>query len=108
MIETPDGRKLKYFVHKYSVGQVYGGPEEGGWWYEAGEPVEDWTSVGFEDEEEAFEFCRDCNAEEHERRKKENRYGYTSVLSYRDDFYAYDVDENPVPAPYPTHRPHYE
>jgi len=24
----------------YEIGQAYGGPEEGGWWYTCGEPVE--------------------------------------------------------------------
>jgi hypothetical protein len=28
-----------YFVTVYAVGQEYGGPEEGGWWYTVGSPV---------------------------------------------------------------------
>ena len=27
------------FVNVYTVQQGYGGPEEGGWWYEIGTPV---------------------------------------------------------------------
>ena len=29
-----------FYVNVYEVGTCYGGPEEGGWWYPAGEPVE--------------------------------------------------------------------
>lgn len=32
------------YVAVYSVGLMYGGPEEGGWWYDAGELVK-WRSV---------------------------------------------------------------
>lgn len=28
------------YVNVYAVGRQYGGPEEGGWWYDTGEPVE--------------------------------------------------------------------
>jgi len=27
------------YVNVYAVTRLYGGPEEGGWWYDAGEPV---------------------------------------------------------------------
>lgn len=32
--------KRKYIVAVFATQQVYGGPEEGGWWYEAGYPVQ--------------------------------------------------------------------
>lgn len=25
-----------YYVNKYEIGRAYGGPEEGGWWYDYG------------------------------------------------------------------------
>jgi len=28
------------YVNAYLVSRMYGGPEEGGWWYDAGEPLE--------------------------------------------------------------------
>ena len=31
---------MPVYVNVYSVTRHYGGPEEGGWWYNAGEPVE--------------------------------------------------------------------
>ena len=30
-----------YFIVGYSVGRAYGGPEEGGWWFDVLEPLED-------------------------------------------------------------------
>ncbi len=30
---------MKYVVAFYAVDRAYGGPEEGGWWYDAGELV---------------------------------------------------------------------
>lgn len=97
-----------YFVAKYNVAQQYGGPEEGGWWYDSGVPVEDWEVISFKDEEEAYACARALNKKEAERRKEENQYGYTSVLSYRDDFYDYAVIEEYPPKPFPEMRPHYE
>jgi hypothetical protein len=29
----------RLFVNVYLVSRVYGGPEEGGWWYDSGEPL---------------------------------------------------------------------
>ena len=27
---------MKYYVNEYEVDRIYGGPEEGGWWYNTG------------------------------------------------------------------------
>jgi hypothetical protein len=35
---NPDGTQA-YFVTVYEIDRCYGGPEEGGWWYDAGEPI---------------------------------------------------------------------
>ncbi len=97
-----------FYVHKYDIGQVYGGPEEGGWWYKAGEPVEDWTPLEFQTEQMALVACRGLNIEERARAEREEDYGYTSVLSYRSDHYEYDISESPVPVAFPENRPYYE
>ena len=34
-IESP-----RFYVNCYMIDQAYGGPEEGGWWYTGGRPVE--------------------------------------------------------------------
>jgi hypothetical protein len=95
-----------WFVHKYEASQAYGGPEEGGWWYDLKTPIEEHEPVAFTDEEEAFAYCREMNEQEYQRRKKENQYGYTSVLSYRDEFFTFDVSDSQTPEqPY---HPHYE
>lgn len=33
---TPPVREPRYYVNEYMVNQSYGGPEEGGWWYDVG------------------------------------------------------------------------
>lgn len=43
----------KYYVNVYEVTQAYGGPEEGGWWYECGIPI---ASVPFDSFKEAVEY----------------------------------------------------
>lgn len=30
---------MRLYVNIYAVGRSYGGPEEGGWWFDTGEPV---------------------------------------------------------------------
>lgn len=38
----PEPRWAIVHVGVYELQQCYGGPEEGGWWYDAGDPVEYW------------------------------------------------------------------
>jgi hypothetical protein len=49
------GNHYPWFVNVYNVDRCYGGPEEGGWWYDAGEPSEyfERASFGVESQEEA-------------------------------------------------------
>lgn len=99
-----------FYIHKYEVWQDCGGPEEGGWWYECRAPVRspEWVPVACEDEEVIFQIVRALNAAEYERRKTEEEYEFTSVLSSRSTFYTYDVTEDWMAYPSPTERPHYE
>jgi len=97
-----------YYIHKYEVSLTFGGAEEGGWWYKAGSPVEDWSPVFVEDEEVAFEVCRALNAAEKKRQDEEEDYDYTSVLSYKSQHFDYDVSESSVAEAFPKARPHYE
>lgn len=46
----------KHYVTVFETGQCYGGPEEGGWWFTAGTPVE--VFGPFTDEKSA-RACRD-------------------------------------------------
>ena len=31
--------EVKYYVNEYEVDRIYGGPEEGGWWYNTGKYI---------------------------------------------------------------------
>lgn len=97
-----------FYIHKHEITLNYGGPEEGGWWYESGVPVEDWKPIAFVDEEAAYEQCRQLNTAEKVRQEEEEEYDFTSVLSYRSHHYAYMVDETSEMRAYPEQRPHYE
>lgn len=96
-----------YYVHKYEEALAYGGPEEGGWYYNTGVPT-GFTLGPIEDEEDSYEQCRNLNKLEYERREREEDYPITSVLAYRSTFYTYTVSTDPVAKPYPQVRPHYE
>lgn len=95
-----------FYVHKHEVGLEYGGPEEGGWWYDVGVPTG--FVLGPLTEEAAYEQSRALNELEHERQEREEDYDYTSVLSYLSTHYAFSVQDEPTPVPYPQERPHYE
>ena len=44
-----------HYVNTYATGRNYGGPEEGGWFYEDGRPVD---TVSFHTESEARTYAR--------------------------------------------------
>lgn len=94
---------MELFLMKYEDQQVYGGPEEGGWWADMSWPqwkygipiplplfVREWI-------------CRKLNNRE---QNKEYQYGYTSVLSHLETFYSWGLEEQLIPSQ-PV-KPHYE
>jgi hypothetical protein len=96
-----------HYVMKYEVYQQYGGPEEGGWWYEEG--IAQWRfPIPVPSQSLAYRLCRVLNDREHERRKTECDYEYTSVLSDRDTFYGYGIADTFRPQNYQELKPHYE
>lgn len=99
-----------WYIHKHEVALQYGGPEEGGWWYDAGQPAWDWNPAAhaFNDEEEAYARCRALNELERKRAEDEEDYEYTSVLAYKSSHYAYTVEDFSYTYSYPDRRPHYE
>jgi hypothetical protein len=97
-----------FYVHKHEVSLQYGGPEEGGWHYTAGTPVEEWEVIAMPTEELAYEQCRILNDQERMRREAEEDYDFTSVLAHRSTHYSYSVEEDPIPRAFPATRPHYE
>lgn len=90
------------------VDRAYGGPEEGGWYYDCGEPSEAprlarWTKV-FTSEKEAIAYSHRLGDTVCKRANKGRRPRW-SVLS-EGEYQAY-VHEG-YPAAWPAKRPHYE
>lgn len=88
------------YVNAYSVARCYGGPEEGGWWYDAGEPLASVPVESDEDEERERERLRALFAPDFEGERHRS-----SVLG-GDNLEIYVEDE--VAAPFPSTQPHYE
>jgi hypothetical protein len=86
------------FVNVYLADRAYGGPEEGGWWYDTGELVECYPVPTREAEAlaAALRFGKFSN---------EGRRPKSSVLS--EGVYEIRVEKRPG-HDYPTVRPHYE
>ncbi len=110
----------KYYVTVYSVGQCYGGPEEGGWWYDAGTPES--VHGPFEDNKSA----QACADDLRERVKPADEYhmGHgahdgADPDGNGDDAYLLtggrwgqdriEIEVDTLPGqPFPTERPFYE
>ena len=88
-------------VHVLSL--QYGGPEEGGWWYEAGEPFD-----SIQIPEETFQEIVDEIVERFRKIYPDNRLR-TSVVYGDDDCYDYEVSISDEPASrWPSLTPRYE
>jgi len=87
----------QFYVNVYEVDRAWGGAEEGGWWYDTGEPI---ASVPFDTLREAETF-RDVM----EARFPHNRSS-SSVIYSGGDYCVYI--EHKFARPYPDRRPHYE
>ena len=87
------------YVNAYEVGRCYGGPEEGGWWYDAGNPLASIPCRTEEEIEAAKKLLHDIFDEEY------NKNGRYSVIG-TDDLVVYVEDD--FAAPFPAERPHYE
>lgn len=49
-VRSENERPAKWWsVGVYETGRAYGGPEEGGWWYDTGSRCDNWTVRGFQD-----------------------------------------------------------
>jgi hypothetical protein len=94
--QNPDGTQ-QWFVGVYLVDRCYGGPEEGGWWYDAGELVRQ-TAVATRADAEAL------------RTKLADRYPRTGASSnvHGGEDYAIHIDLQPHAEHYPTEHPRYE
>jgi len=85
------------FVNIYLHDRAYGGPEEGGWWYDVGELLESHAVPSSEAEALA--------AAKEQEFSNEGRRPVSSVLS--EGIYIVRIDERPG-RNYPARRPRYE
>ena len=95
-----------YSVSIYFVTLEYGGPEEGGWWYDAGEPSSEYAQFTRVFRREAP--ARDYRARLERvliRRLNKGRRDYRSVLGAGE--YRACLDDG-LPRAFPAERPHYE
>lgn len=92
-----------YVLALYEIDRAYGGPEEGGWYYDTGElrrPLR-----VFPTDEQACAAARRCNDWLH--RLQSDVRGVGSVL-YRGGRYAARAFERIAPEAFPVERPRYE
>ncbi len=92
-----------FIVSVFLIDRAYGGPEEGGWWFDTGELVR--TIRRFKSHDKASSFAKRL------RNKLDNtlnkgRRDIGSVLS--EGVYTAFVDENTITQFFPLTRPRYE
>jgi len=95
-----------YTVAIFMVDRAYGGPEEGGWYYDCGEPADEYCehTRGFADDATADNYASELNSSLVQELNR-GRRSINSVLS--EGQYAAIVCEG-NPKRYPETRPHYE
>lgn len=95
-----------HIVAVYEIDRRFGGPEEGGWYYDAGQLAK--IAKTYRSEDKAHAYCRRLNNRLKSRKIGPNtgRRELSSVLS--DGEYHAEVWEDQAPANYPERRPRYE
>lgn len=92
-----------YLLAFYEINRAYGGPEEGGWWYDTGRLVRVFRV--FKTEDKAYAAARRANRLL-EHLQRHNRP--VDSIIYSGERHAAEVHENFAPASYPEARPRYE
>lgn len=93
---------MRYVIAIYEIDRRYGGPEEGGWWYDTGELR---RILGVRhNENEAYTLARRLNG--WLARLQAGHRDVSSVL-YSGGRYAIEVHEEYAPRYYPEERPYY-
>jgi len=90
------------FIRVYEMDRAYGGPEEGGWYYNCGVAVSPNYCVKYteEDVEDAIYHLRKIHEDE-------NAVSISSV-SYNGGCYGARASSQPLSENFPTFTPHYE
>ena len=87
----------------YEIDRAYGGPEEGGWWYDVGVLK---RVIGVrKSEDEAYALARRLNGW---LARMQRGLRPVSSVAYGGGRYAVEVFEDIPPRAYPETRPHYE
>ena len=97
---------MRYVVAVYELDRCYGGPEEGGWWYNTGDLIR--ILAVYKDEQQAWAHAERFNRTLVYRRKQDPHFRSLSSVAYSGGHLAARVCERTAPEHYPTHRPHYE
>lgn len=92
----------KLYLNCYAVSRQYGGPEEGGWYYDAGRLLRSVNVTGWTDDDTEIE---KKHLTEQYGWPKEGRNGRYSVNGGED--FEIHMEDGPG-ADYPKERPHYE
>lgn len=93
-----------WYVNVYLTNQQYGGPEEGGWWYDIGEAEE---SFKFTSEEESHIKRDELEAELKNPDAQFSNVGRLPTSSVNcDGWYEIRIQRHPARS-YPDHTPHY-
>ena len=97
---------MTYIVAVYDVGLQWGGPEEGGWWYDVGSLAR--ICKSFRNEETAYAYARRLNAKLKSRIIGPNvdREPISNTNSIGE--LVAHVYEDFAPKGFPDRRPHYE
>ncbi len=83
-----------WYVNVYEIDRRYGGPEEGGWWFDSGTLVDSTETASKQDANRLSE-------------AKQTEYPNNGSSVYRGGDYTVRIENHPGEN-YPTNRPHYE
>ena len=95
---------MKYTVAIYEIDRAYGGPEEGGWWYDTG--TFERILCATNDREHARRVCKRANDLIWSLINERNRS--ISSVCYAGGSFEAGVYEGLPPRAYPERRPYYE
>lgn len=108
--ERDDRSDGGWCVSMFEIGRAYGGPEEGGWWYDYGIPMHNNPRprlvLRFTNELEADECCYRWNKLIESFGLNDGRRPMSSVIG--DDHIRAVVSCGPEPLAYPENQPHWE
>lgn len=117
---------MSVYLNTYETWEAYGGPEEGGWWFECGTPVQsilisdqdfdEWIKAACPDELQAMRMGATASYTQGKAPTPiRNGYGGYSFIVGTDTPLTYSQEnsfrscfEEGFAQPYPQERPHYE